>query len=102
MAIYGIVEAIAIAVRPDALFRNLEPVGLQEQAELGVVVAGVQVLKPCVLVVTLADPAFCLGQGLGGRKPGRFRSPGVCPRFYTRTPPTLSATRTDPSASVKT
>ena len=83
MAIYGIVEAIAIAVRPDALFRNLEPVGLQEQAELGVVVAGVEILEARVFVVTLADPAFGFRQSLGGRKPGRFPAPGVGSRFST-------------------
>ena len=102
MAIYGIVEAIAIAVRPDALFRNLEPVGLQEQAELGVVVAGVEILEARVFVVSLADPAFGFRQSLGGRKPGRFLAPGVGSRFSTRTPAASSATRTDPSASVKT
>jgi hypothetical protein len=49
-----IVEGIAIAVRADALLGDLEPVGLQEQAELGVVIAGVQILQARVVVITLA------------------------------------------------
>jgi hypothetical protein len=100
--VHRVVEGIAVAVGADPALLHLEPVGLQEQPQLGVVVAGVEILEARVFVETLADPAFGFRQSLGGRKPGRLLAPGVGSRFSTRTPPTLSATRTDPSASVKT
>lgn len=65
-AVYGIVEDIGVSVGPDALLCDLEPVWLQEQPQLGVVVAGVEVLQACVGVEALADPAFGFGGGVAG------------------------------------
>jgi hypothetical protein len=97
--VHRIVEGIAVAVRPDAGLLYLEPVRLDKQPQLRVVIPGVEILQARVFVVTLADPALCLGQGLGGREPGGFLAPGVCSRFSTRTPPASNAARTDPGAS---
>ena len=81
--VHRIVEGIAVAVGADPALLHLEPVGLQEQPQLGVVVAGVEILEARVFVVTLADPAFGFRQSLGGRKPRRFLAPGVGSRFST-------------------
>jgi hypothetical protein len=81
--VHRVVEGIAVAVGADPGLLHLEPVGLQEQAELGFVEAGVQILEARVLIITLADPALGLAQGLGGREPGRFLAPGVGSRFST-------------------
>ena len=41
--IHRIVEAVGVAVGADAGFADLPPVGLEEAAQCGVVVAGVEV-----------------------------------------------------------
>ena len=55
-----IVERVAVAVGADAGLHDFEPVGLDEEGQFGVVVAGVEVLQARVGVVAFADEAFGL------------------------------------------
>jgi hypothetical protein len=52
--IHRIVGGIRIPVGPDACLCYLKPVGLDEAAEFGVVVAGVEILEAWILVITFA------------------------------------------------
>ena len=64
-----VVETVAEAVGPHSRLRHLEPVGLQEHPQGGVVVAGVEVLQARVGVVAFSDPALGFGGGVAGQKP---------------------------------
>ena len=75
--VHRIVEAVAVAVRPDACLCHLPPVWLCEEAEFGVVVAGVEVLQACVGVEALADPSLVLGSGGGVEDRGRRLAEGA-------------------------
>jgi len=54
------VAAMSPPFCPDARLRWIKPIGLDEQAEAGVIVAGVEVLQARIGVETLAGVAFGL------------------------------------------
>ena len=56
--IHRIPSGIGIAVGPHARLGDLPPVGLEEHQKVGVVSAGVEILKPRLGIIALADPAF--------------------------------------------
>ena len=63
-----VVESVGVPVRSDTRFGDFPPVGLDEQAEFRIVVAGVEVLQASVSIVALPDPAMTVDQRgvLGG------------------------------------
>lgn len=63
--IHRIVKRIAVPVGPHTLLLDLKPIGLDEEGEFWVIVAGVEILQARVFVVSLADPAFGLNRGGG-------------------------------------
>jgi hypothetical protein len=74
--IHRVIEAVAEPVGSDACLGDLEPVGLEEEAQFGVVVPRVEVLEPCIGVLAFADPAFGLGGGVAGEEPFRLLAEG--------------------------
>ena len=62
----GVIACIRVPVCAHAWLCDLEPVWLEEQAECGVVVAGVEVLQAGVAVEAFADEAFGVGRDKDG------------------------------------
>ena len=58
--VHRIIEAVAVPICAHARLRWIKPVGLDEQAEAGVVVACIEVLQARIGVETLAGVAFGL------------------------------------------
>ncbi len=56
--IHRVPARIGIAVRPHARLADVEPVGLQEHRERGVVVTGVEILETGPVIEPLADVAL--------------------------------------------
>jgi hypothetical protein len=54
--IHGIITRVGESVGSDAFLGDLKPVGLDEQRQLGIVVAGIEVLQPGVGIVAVALP----------------------------------------------
>ena len=59
--IHRIISRVSIPIRPNPRLGHFKPVGLDEPPKFRVVVARVEVLQACVLVIALADESLGLG-----------------------------------------